>query len=160
MGNLIGAELEARTSLARVSPALSRFKLGTNLAVMRSRVELGNDPMLLVQTNHKRALYGQSPFVVNVNLGWSHRDVADINLLYNVIGPRITDVGVDGLPDTFDRPVHRFDLVAARAIRKDLKLKLSAANLLNQRIRVEQEGIVVNSYAPGVSISLGLDWTP
>ena len=159
-GNLIGAELEARTSLARISPALSRFKLGTNVAVMRSRVELGNDPMLLVQTNRKRALYGQSPFVVNVNLGWSHREVADINLLYNVIGPRITDVGVDGLPDTFDRPVHRFDLVAARAIRKDLKLKLSAANLLNQRVRVEQDGIVVNSYAPGVSLSLGLDWTP
>lgn len=159
-GNLVGAELEARTTLARISPALSRFKLGTNIAVMRSRVELGNDPMLLVQTNHNRALYGQSPFVVNLNLGWSHRAVADINLLYNVIGPRITDVGVDGLPDTFDRPVHRFDLVAARAIRKDLKLKLSAANLLNQRVRVEQEGIVVNSYAPGVSFSLGLDWTP
>ena len=159
-GNLIGAELEARTSLSRLSPTLRRFKLGTNLAVMRSRVELGNDPMLLVQTNHKRALYGQSPFVVNVNLGWAHPDVADINLLYNVIGPRIADVGVDGLPDTFDRPVHRVDVVAARAVRKDLKLKLSVANLLNQRVRVEQEGIVVNSYAPGVSVSLGLDWTP
>jgi len=157
-GNLVGAELEARTSLARVAPELRRFKVGTNLAVMRSRVELDQSQMLL--THRKRPLYGQAPFVVNLNIGWAHPQVADINVLYNVVGPRITDVGIEGLPDTFDQPVHRLDLVAARALSKDLKLKLSVANLLNQRVRVEQESVVVNSYAPGVSFSLGLDWTP
>jgi len=125
---------------------------------MRSRVELDQSQMLL--THRKRPLYGQAPFVVNLNIGWAHPQVADINILYNVVGPRITDVGIEGLPDTFDQPVHRLDLVAARALSKDLKLKLSVANLLNQRVRVEQESVVVNSYAPGVSFSLGLDWTP
>jgi len=157
-GNLVGGELEARTSLGRISPDLRRFKLGTNLAVMRSRVQLGAEQMLLTSKN--RPLYGQSPFVVNLNLGWSHPQVADVNVLYNVIGARITDVGAEGLPDTYERPVHRLDLVASRAMRKDLKLKLGVANLLNQRVRVEQGDIAVNSYAPGVSFSLGLDWTP
>lgn len=157
-GNLVGAELEARTSLGRVSPALRRFSLGTNLALMRSRVALGEDQMLL--TSRDRAMYGQSPYVVNVNLGYAHPKVGDLNLLYNVIGARITDVGIEGLPDTFERPLHRVDLVAARAIAKDLRLKLSASNLLNQGVRVEQGDIVVNSYSPGVSFSLGLDWTP
>lgn len=157
-GNLIGAELEARTTLGRISPALRNFKAGTNVALMRSRVQLGADQRLL--TNRDRPLFGQSPFVVNVNLGWAHPQVADINVLYNVVGPRITDVGVEGLPDTYDRPMHRIDVVAARAIRKDLKLKLSVANLLNQRVLLEQDAVVVNSYAPGVSVSLGLDWAP
>jgi outer membrane receptor protein involved in Fe transport len=157
-GNLVGVELEARTSLARITPALSRFKVGTNVAVMRSRVQLGADQMLL--THRNRPLYGQAPYVLNVNVGWAHPQVADINVLYNVVGPRITDVGIEGLPDTFDRPMHRVDVVAARAVSKDLKLKLSVGNLLNQRVRVEQDDVIVNSYAPGVSVSLGLDWTP
>lgn len=157
-GNLVGAEFEARTSLSRVSPVLRRFKVGTNVALMRSRVQLGADQMLL--TNRNRPLYGQAPYVVNLNVGWQHPRVADLNVLYNLVGPRITDVGIEGLPDTYDRPMHRVDLVAARAMRKDLKLKLSVSNLLNQRVRVEQGDVLVNSYAPGVSFALGLDWTP
>jgi len=157
-GNLAGAEIEARTSLARITPALARFSLGTNVAVMRSRVELGAEKMLLTSTN--RPLYGQSPFVANVNLGFSDPEYADVNVLYNVIGRRISDVGVEGLPDTYEQPLHRVDLVAARKLRDDLRLKLSISNLLNQSVRLQQDAITVNRYAPGVSFALGLDWTP
>ena len=157
-GSLIGVEVEARTSLARFAPALSKFRLGTNISVMRSRVALGADQMIL--TSQHRPLHGQSPFVANLSLGYDDPDVADINLLYNVIGSRISDVGAEGLPDTYERPLHRVDLVAARKLRTDLRLKLSVANLLNQKVRFEQDTITVNSYAPGVSFSLGLDWTP
>jgi hypothetical protein len=157
-GNLIGAELEARTTLARITPALGRFTVGANVAVMRSRVELAMGQSLL--TNRSRPLYGQSPFVVNLNLGFADPRYVDVNVLYNVVGARISDVGSEGLPDTYERPVHRVDAVAARALGKELKLKLSASNLLNQQVRYEQGGIPVSAYAPGVSFALGLDWTP
>jgi outer membrane receptor protein involved in Fe transport len=157
-GNLMGGEIEARTTLGRIDRSLRRFKVATNVAVMRSRVSLGADQMLL--TSKTRPLYGQSPFVVNLSLGYVHPKVADINLLYNVIGARITDVGIEGLPDTYERPVHRVDLVVARAMSKDVRLKLSASNLLNQQVRLEQGDIAVNNYTPGVSFALGLDWTP
>ena len=157
-GSLVGAEVEARTSLARLAPALSSWRIGTNISVMRSRVDLGADQMLL--TSKRRPLYGQSPFVVNVNLGYTNAKVADINLLYNVIGSRISDVGAEGLPDTYERPLHRLDLVAARTLRDGLRLKASVSNLLNQRVVFEQADIAVNTYAPGVAVALGLDWTP
>ena len=159
-GNLVGGELEARTSLAHLTPALRDFRIGTNLAVMRSRVQLGNAQAQMLLTNQTRPLFGQSPFVANVDLGYVNPKVASIDLLYNVVGSRITDVGVEGLPDTYERPLHRVDLVAARALRRDLSLKLSVANLLNQKVRLQQDSITVNSYSPGVSIALGLDWTP
>lgn len=157
-GSLIGVEVEARTSLARLAPALANFRLGTNISVMRSRVDLGEEQMIV--TSQSRPLYGQSPYVVNVNLGYANPKLADVNLLYNVIGSRISDVGVEGLPDTYERPLHRVDLVAARLLRKDLRLKLAVSNLLNQKVVFEQDDITVNSYAPGVSFALGLDWTP
>jgi outer membrane receptor protein involved in Fe transport len=157
-GNLIGGEVEARTTLGRIDSSLRRIRVGTNIAVMRSRVDLGKEQMLL--TSQSRPLYGQSPFVVNFALGYAAPKIGDFNLLYNVIGQRITDVGIEGLPDTYEKPVHRLDFVAARAMRKDLKLKLSASNLLNQTVRLEQGSITVNEYKPGVSFALGLDWTP
>lgn len=157
-GNLFGGEVEARTTLGRIDRSLRRVRLGTNVAVMRSRVDLGADQMLL--TSKSRPLYGQSPFVVNLSLGYAHPKIGDFSLLYNVIGQRITDVGIEGLPDTYEKPVHRLDLVAARALRKDLKLKLSASNLLDQTVRLEQGPVVVNSYQPGMSFGLSLDWTP
>lgn len=151
-GNLVGAELEARKAVTE------HIRFGANLSLLRSRVELGEDQML--QTTRNRALYGQAPYVVNVSLGYVNPKLVEANLLYNVTGRRITDVGIEGLPDTYAAPLHRLDLVAARKLGADLRLKLSAQNLLNQRVRLEQGALTVNTYSPGVSFALGLDWTP
>lgn len=159
-GDLAGGEIEARTTLGRIAPALDRFRVGGNFSLMRSRVQIGDDPLSQILTNRERALYGQSPYVLNVNLGWSNPKVADLNLLYNVIGARIVDVGISGLPDIYETPVHRVDFVASRMMRKDLRLKLAVSNLLNQQVSLEQGDITVNSYSPGVAFSLGLDWAP
>ncbi|MGE0395238.1 MAG: TonB-dependent receptor [Kofleriaceae bacterium] len=159
-GNIIGVEVEARTTLGRIAPALDRFRVGTNVSVMRSRVQIGDDAMSQLLTSRDRALYGQSPYVVNLNLGWADPKIADLNLLYNVIGARIVDVGISGLPDIYEKPVHRVDFVASRMMRKDLRLKLAVSNVLNQKVVLEQGDITVNSYSPGVAFSLGLDWAP
>ena len=159
-GNILGAEVEARTTLGRITPALDKFRVGTNVSVMRSRVQIGDDAMSQLLTSRNRALYGQSPFVVNLNLGWANPKIADVNVLYNVIGARIVDVGISGLPDIYEKPVHRIDVVASRMMRKDLRLKLAVSNVLNQKVTLEQGDITVNSYTPGVAFSLGLDWAP
>ncbi|HEY5922995.1 MAG TPA: hypothetical protein VIV11_15050, partial [Kofleriaceae bacterium] len=151
-GSLVGAELEARRALTE------HIRLGANLSLLRSRVQLGEEQML--QTTKNRALYGQAPYVVNFSLGYINPKVVEANLLYNVTGRRISDVGIEGLPDTYEAPLHRVDLVAVRNLAKDLRLKLSASNLLNQKARLEQGALTVNSYSPGVSFALGLDWTP
>jgi outer membrane receptor protein involved in Fe transport len=157
-GNLIGVEFEARAGLGRLAHTLRHFRLGSNLALMRSRIELPADNLLL--TSRERTMAGQSPFVVNLSVGYANPQVGEFNLLYNVIGERITDVGIQGLPDTYEQPLHRVDLVATRKLSSALKLKLTASNLLNQGVRFKQEDITVNSYDPGVSFGLGLDWTP
>jgi len=151
-GNLVGAEIEARKALPH------NLRVGANLSLLRSRVHLGE--MQMLQTTKNRPLYGQAPYVVNVSLGYINPKLVEANLLYNVTGRRITDVGIEGLPDTYEAPLHRVDLVAVRSLRKDLRLKLSAQNLLNQKARLEQGALTVNTYSPGVSFALGLDWTP
>lgn len=156
---LYGVELEARLGLGRWSPALRDVKVGANLALMRSEIELAPGLVEIV-TNPKRPLYGQAPYLVNVFAGYSHAKHGDLALLYNVIGASISDVGILGSPDIYAEPHHRLDVVGARRLSDTLKLKASATNLLNQQLELTQGPYVVAGYAPGVSLSIGLEWSP
>lgn len=156
--SLYGVELEARMGLGRWSDALRHLKVGANLALIESEIELAPDDTL--STNKKRPLYGQSPYQVNVSAGYSHERHGDLALLYNVIGDSISDVGILGSPDIYNRYQHKVDLVGARKLSPQLKLKGSVTNLLNQSARLVQADYVVAEYKPGVALSLGLEWSP
>ena len=67
---VLGMELEVKTGLGFISPALSDFSPLANLTISSSRVVL--DPTLGVQTSNVRALVGQSPFVVNLGLDYTN----------------------------------------------------------------------------------------
>jgi hypothetical protein len=51
--------------------------------------------------------------------------------VYNVFGPRIVAVGTSGIPDTYEMPVHRVDLVVAQGFGKTFNVRLTGKNLLN-----------------------------
>jgi len=157
-GNLVGFELEARVELSRIHRSLKALRFGGNLAIMRSRVQLPTDNMIL--TNRNRPLYGQSPYVANASIEYRNPTIVDVGILYNVSGRRISDVGVEGLPDTYEEALHRIDVVASRKITDQLRAKLSATNLANQSVRLTQGGITVDRYAPGTSVVVSLDWAP
>lgn len=145
----LGAELDGRKEL------IAGFYLQGNVAVIASRVNLdgteGN------QTSSVRPLQGQSPYVANVLVGWEH-DVTrtTITAAWNVFGPRIVAVGTAGIPDTYELPVHRVDLVVAQGIGEHLNLRLTGRNLLNaaarQRIGTEIASEVREGMAVGLSV--------
>ena len=147
--DVYGLELEARASLARLAPALADFTLGANLAVIRSRIDL---------MGAERALQGQSPYVVNVDLGYARASTGtQVNVLYNAFGARIEEVGTGGAGDVYEAPFHRLDLTIGQKIRDDLKLKLGAANLLHQRVSRTQNGVEIYGYQTGTSVALSLE---
>ena len=52
-------------------------------------------------------------------------------LLYNVYGPRITEAGAFGQPDTYQAPVHAVDAVIGLRWDSGFFLNAKATNLLN-----------------------------
>ena len=154
-----GAEVEARMSLGRFTPALDRLRVGVNLSLIRSSVEL-SEMQQGVLTSRERPMQGQAPYVVNFNATYDNPDLVEATLLYNVIGPNITDVASQGLPDVYAEPYHKLDLVLRRGLSDGLKLKVAAQNLLNARIERTQGDLAILSYDPGMSLSLGLEWVP
>jgi outer membrane receptor protein involved in Fe transport len=157
-GDAYGLELEARTSLARLTPALSPFRLAANLTLIHSRVDLGAKKGS--QTNSERPLQGQSPYVVNVNLGYERAESGtEIAVLYNVAGRRISEAGISPLPDVYEQPVHRVDLAVSQRLGGSLNLKLTAANLLDSPIVLNQGGQDIVRYRPGMTFTAQLGWT-
>jgi hypothetical protein len=159
LATTVGAELEARTSLARLHPSLSPLRLWTNLTLIRSRVELAPD-QLGPQTSAERPLQGQSPVVVNLGLGYEHAPSAfEATALYNLFGRRVDEVGFDSLPDVYERPMHRVDVTASKGMAHGMTLKLGATNLLDEDIVLEQGDLTVLRYKPGVGFSAALEWS-
>jgi hypothetical protein len=160
----VGAELELRLALSRLARSLRWFNLDSNLALVRSEIEL--PPEMSAAVRSKRRLFGQSPYVFNTSLRF-HRDNRNVTaaLVYNVIGPRITDVGVtvntpaggQFFPDVQEQPFHSLDFVASAQAWRSVKLKLKLKNLLLSKQEFRQgDDYVISRREPGFSASLGL----
>jgi outer membrane receptor protein involved in Fe transport len=130
-----------------------------NAAVVRSRVQIG-DAQRGTLTSTDRPLEGQSPWVGNVQLGTDDDELGlSVNVLYNVFGPRIVEVGALGLPDTIEQPFHQLDVVVRQKLPMGLLLGLQARNLLDLPSQRLQNGIIVDDVTRGRTFGLSLTWT-
>lgn len=154
----LGLELELRKSLDPLGPALADLYLAGNLALIDSRVEL--DQLGTIQTSRDRALQGQSPWVVNLQLGWEPVELGThVTLLWNVFGPRIIEVGALGAPDTYEQPFHQLDLVWQQRFEGDWELGFKAQNLIDPPTHVTQGGETLARGRRGRALSLSLSRT-
>ncbi len=153
-----GLELEARTSLGRLNRVLSDFNAAANLTLLQSQVELGAAQG--IRSGGARPLQGQSPYIVNVTLGYDREESGTgVALLYNVYGPRISEVGVESIPDAYEQSFHRLDLSVTQSFKNGMKLKLTGSNLLDSPVTLLQGGYTVLQYRPGLAVSAQLGWT-
>ncbi len=156
-----GLELEARKSLGLFGGPgwLSSIYLSSNLAVIRSEVDVGD--AVGNATFQRRPLQGQSPWILNLGLSFESPDLpVDAALLYNVAGARITQVGENGLPNLYELPVHRLDAVLSADLGEGWKLRLSGRNLLDSpsRVRLGDTDQIVQSVRSGWAVGLGVGW--
>jgi hypothetical protein len=154
----LGLELEIRAPLGALTKVLDSLRATANLTLLYSRIALDEEDRR-AQTNAERPLQGQSPYVANLGLTWSWAATGtEISVLYNVLGPRLSEVGIQGLPDVYERPFHRLDLVYSQQLAGGFSLKASATNLLNQAVEYRQEDVSLLEYRPGVAVLAALEW--
>ncbi len=112
-----------------------------------------------VQTNAVRPLQGQSPFVINAQLGYSNPDNGiTATLLYNTAGERIVQVGTLGRPDIFEQPFNQLDFVVRYSF-DDWVFRLNMRNLLNDEVEFTQGPETTRLFTRGRQVSLGVRYT-
>lgn len=132
-----GIELEARRSLDFISGVLRDFKVGTNLSLIQSVVDIPQIELDVIKVvnpdaEDTRPFQGQSPYIVNANLSYSNRDFGwDATLAYNVFGDRLAFQGREGTPDLFEKARHSLDLAVTKTFRNGISLGFTGMNLLD-----------------------------
>lgn len=174
---LYGAELEYRSNLGRLVPALENFSANLNLTLVRSRVHADSvailnldaadreAPLSVPASSRGRALFGQSPYTVNVGLTYARPGSTTATLLFNRFGRRLDAFGGQGLPDIHEGARTQLDLTVEQPLGRGFGLKLNAARLLGSRVEFTQEfpngeTVVTREYDLGRTFSLGIAWEP
>lgn len=173
---LYGAELEARTNLGRLLPALQEFSVNANVTLVHSRTSVGqtviyrfDDPLTpdtVSASSRARPLFGQSPYVVNAGLTWDgQRSGTTATVLFNRFGRRLDAFGGLALPDVYEEGRTQLDLTVEQQLPRGFEMKLSATRLLGQEVRYTQsfpngDTVTTRQYDLGRAISLSLSWEP
>ena len=158
-----GIELEGRAWLSRFfGRSFSGTYIESNLAVIDSNVNLGDQSGQLTSTS--RPLQGQAPWIINLTLGYENLlSQSSANLLFNMAGEFIFDVGTQGVPDAYVQPVPTLDFVYKKAFfrgREDnLHLAIKVKNILNPDVEVLRGGELERSYSKGTTISAQLKYS-
>ena len=163
-----GLEFEARKRLDFMAAPLRYVQVGGNLALTRSEVDI--DPRELQRIRSKvpgaaatRSLQGQSPYVLNLDLGYINPEGGtSVAVYYNVFGERLYTVARSGTPNLYEQPRRTLDFIASQQLPFNVEVKLSVKNLLDEAYVVTQrykDRTYVNPrYELGRTISLGLKY--
>lgn len=158
-GVAAGLEVELRRELTR------DIRVGVNGSFMYTNVKLPEDGG--AYTNAQRALQGASPYLVNADISYTptirNEKPLTATLLYNLQGPRIHAVGISGLGDEKQLPVHTLDFVASYKLNDHFSLKLEVSDLLNQDIVFKQEtkngdNLEVERFKRGTGFEIGFSY--
>ncbi|NBB85305.1 MAG: TonB-dependent receptor [Bacteroidetes bacterium] len=162
-----GAEFEARKRLDGIAHALRHVQVGANLTLIESEVNRSADELEAIRAfddnpETTRALQGQSPYIVNLNLGYENPELGtSINVFFNRFGDRLHTVTRNGL-DLFEQGRSALDITASQRVLRQFTIKGSIKNLLDTDWTTAQEfqgRTFINDRQPlGRTISLGLSY--
>lgn len=117
-----------------------------------------NEPDILpaeLFTNPERPMVNQSPYLLNGSLQYALPDGSSgVALHYNLVGERLTQVGVQGFDDIYERTRHTLDLTLDHRLMGTVDLKLSAENLTDSDIEFRLGEVTTLQYRPGRSYSV------
>jgi len=133
---LVGVELEFRKKLGFLGDPLENFRLGSNVSLIHSTVDIPEQELISIRANRPnasstRSMFGQSPFIVNAFLQYQNRKGTEANINFNVQGERITFISKEGTPNVKEQPYPLLDMNIQHQIFPRVRVKASASNLLN-----------------------------
>lgn len=152
-GTVYGVEVEARRKLDFLAARLEDVTLGFNASLIASEVKISPGELKLIRAvfpraKDTRALFGQSPYLVNLDVTWAVPSWGStFTGIYGVSGERLDLVTTGALPDVFEQPAPAVDFVWSQRLSRRFKLKVTAKNLLDPaREKTLEHGGVVYRY--------------
>ncbi|CAK7071516.1 MAG: hypothetical protein PARBA_02807 [Parabacteroides sp.] len=171
-----GIEVEIKKNLDFIG--LKDFSWNFNGAYINSKVHFNSGSM-----DKNRPMQGQSPYLINTGIFYQNeRYGINASLLYNRIGKRIMEVGNADLteggsvnndfPDTYELARNTIDLNFSKKFAKRWEVKVSARNLLGEKVTfiqypkfydsnhvLQEREQITKQYKPGRNFFLTLSYS-
>ena len=168
-GRVTGVEFEARKNLGFLADWLRDFSGGLNYTYVESAVEISPAELAFIrfyepEAGSTRELTGQSPYIFNADLTFTHPDWgSSVSAYFNLFGERLSQVSPPGTPNVFEQPAPTLDLIWNQKIGYRWKLTLSVKNVLDRPVEetytYRGETYQRSSYKRGAVTSLGVTFT-
>ena len=165
-----GIEFEIRKRLDQTLSFLHNFSAGANLTFVHSEVEIPQSEYQIIQyydsnAERTRPMYGQSPFVVNLDFGYTNEKLgSSVTVVYNRVGDRLAINSNGATPDVYEKSREMLDVIASQKMGWGVSLKFSAKNLLDAqkslRYKYKTQETIYEEYSLGRTISIGVSLQP
>ncbi len=162
-----GLEVSFRKKLGFMGSLFRDCFVSGNYAYINSNIKLdqiSDDPMINELSTTDRPMQGQSPYVINLNIGYDNLNTGrSAILVYNEFGKRIVALGSYGAPDYYEYPYQNMDFVVKWRINDTYdeqvkkigySLGFKASNILDATRETRQGEVIYETYKPGRSFSL------
>ena len=164
-----GVEFELRKQLDVLSSKLKNFSLSGNVSFIHSAVdtdstEFNGISAKRLDPDDQRPFQGQSPYLVNLTLGYDNfAKGLSGSIYYNIFGKRLAIVGLTGTPDAYEQPFGLLNASLAKELTKNIKLKISASNILDSEskktLSFSGKEYIFTNFQRGRSIALGVSYS-
>ncbi len=167
-GRVYGLELEARRNLRFLTEALRHFSLAANYTLVRSYVDIPELELLVIRNakpdaEDTRELQGQSPFLFNLDLGYSNPAIEfNSSVSYNYFGDRLGIISEGATPDIYERGYGSLNFTSNKTIADHFELSFKVSNILDPYIIQSQffngDEYFYQRYKRGRTFSLGIKY--
>lgn len=144
--SVFGGELELRQNLDLISAHLKHLDVNINFSYIESIQEMDkttngeyDSKSLNLRAGETmkdtRTLQGQSPYLLNIGLGYNNPEKGwTSNLAYNIQGKTLEIVGLGVIPDVYTLPFNSLNFNLGKKIggEKKSEIKIQINNILNQ----------------------------
>lgn len=143
--------------LKKLHFARQLFTLGGNYTRIFSEItlDLSDIANQTTMTSKTRPMQGVSRYTSNLYLTHEYRGLA-YTLLYNEIGPRISELGTNSMPDIYEETIKNLDLVASQKLSEHFNIKFKVKNLLRSGRKSTQGSKVISLKQGSRDYSLGV----
>ena len=157
-----GVEVEWKESLSFIDEWGSwteSLYFAANSTLSNSAIYIPVGPRVGDITNERRRMTQQSPWVLNLQVGFDGQEQKHSgSLVYNAFGERVFFAGISGFDDGYEQPFHSLDVVYDFQPTRNLSFKLRVKNLLESKVEVTQGTVSVIEQEVGRSVLLNAKW--
>jgi len=138
-----GVEAEFRKNLGFIAPALSDFKVFSNVSFIHSESPVPTTEKEIIEEINPdkgttRPFIGQSPFLFNAGLNYNNRDLGlDATLAVNSFGDRLQSLRFGEQPDIYEQSRAALDFTVKKSIGERMNIKVSIMNILDAQYRTQ-----------------------